>query len=56
MAYERRYNYNKIHDKFLMRTTYYGQKGSEEMVQQNEDNMNAFYNGRDGLWMLAQLE
>ena len=26
MAYENRYNYNKIDGKFLMRTTFYGQQ------------------------------
>lgn len=51
MAYERRSNYNTP----FMRTTFYGQKEPEQLVQEKDD-MQAFYNERDGLWMLTQLE
>ena len=51
MAYERRYNYNSIDQKPLMRTTFYGQKGSEELLQQADSGI--VYNARAGLWMLA---
>ena len=51
MAYERRSNYNTP----FMRTTFYTQKESQQqaLVQQNEQ---AFYNQKDGVWMLTQLE
>ena len=56
MAYERRQNYNSIDTKPLMRTTFYGQKESEESLLQQQESMGAFYNERDGMWMLSQLD
>lgn len=55
MAYERRGNYNKIDGKTLFRTTFYSQK-EPELVQQEAEQPNAFYNERDGVWMLTQLD
>lgn len=56
MAYERRGNYNKIDGKTLFRTTFYSQQ-EPTLVQQGEQiEQQAFYNERDGMWMLTMLE